>query len=103
MLTPVMRWMLPGAKNSAIGTVPAMTPMNRSVSSWLPCRAASSLWDSRTRSPVLTWDFYAARSYSLMRPPSTGLRLIRFQERSVAGLSGWGGRSWPLRWGRHPL
>jgi len=36
-------------------------------------------------SPVLTWDFYAARSYSLMRPPSTGLRLIRFQERSVAG------------------
>jgi hypothetical protein len=44
-----------------------------------------SLWGSRTRSPVLTWDFYAARSYSLMRPPSTGLRLIRFQERSVAG------------------
>jgi hypothetical protein len=43
------------------------------------------LWGSRTRSPVLTWDFYAARSYSLMRPPSTGLRLIRFQERSVAG------------------
>jgi hypothetical protein len=44
-----------------------------------------ALWGSRTRSPVLTWDFYAARSYSLMRPPSTGLRLIRFQERSVAG------------------
>jgi hypothetical protein len=45
----------------------------------------AGLWGSRTRSPVLTWDFYAARSYSLMRPPSTGLRLIRFRERSVAG------------------
>lgn len=28
LAAPVMRWMLPGAKNSATGTVPAMTPMN---------------------------------------------------------------------------
>jgi hypothetical protein len=29
--------------------------------------------------------FYAARSYSLMRPPRTGWRWIRFRERSAAG------------------
>ena len=40
MLAPVMRWMLPDAKNSGIGTVPAITPMNWSVSCWLPRRAA---------------------------------------------------------------
>ena len=30
-------------------------------------------------------DFYAARSYSLTRPPRTGRRLIRFRERSATG------------------
>jgi hypothetical protein len=34
--------------------------------------------------------FYAARSYSLMRPPRTGRRLICFWERSAAG---WPGRA----------
>ena len=29
--------------------------------------------------------FYAARSYSLMRPPRTGRRLIRSRERSATG------------------
>jgi hypothetical protein len=29
--------------------------------------------------------FYAARSYSLMRPPRTGRRLIRCRDRSAAG------------------
>src|ERR1700750_866962 len=29
--------------------------------------------------------FYAARSYSLMRPPRTGRHLIRFRERSATG------------------
>ena len=29
--------------------------------------------------------FYAARSYSLMRPPRTGRRLIRWRERSATG------------------
>ena len=47
--------------------------------------------------------FYAARSYSLMRPPRTGRRLIRSWERSATGWSGWGGCSWRLRWGRRPL
>jgi hypothetical protein len=47
--------------------------------------------------------FYAARSYSLMRPPRTGRRLIRSRERSATGWSGWGGWSWRLRWGRRPL
>jgi Integrase core domain len=37
--------------------------------------------------------FYAARSYSLMRPPRTGRRLIRSWERSAAGWSGRGGWS----------
>jgi hypothetical protein len=32
--------------------------------------------------------FYAARSYSLMRPPRTGRRLIRCRERSATGWSG---------------
>ena len=50
-----------------------------------PKLTEGSLWGSRTRSPVLTWYFYAARSYSLMRLPSTGQRLIRFRERFVAG------------------
>ena len=47
--------------------------------------------------------FYAARSYSLRRPPRMGRRWIRSWERSAAGWSGWGGRSWRLRWGRRPL
>src|SRR6266576_4458812 len=47
--------------------------------------------------------FYAARSYSLMRPPRTGRRLIRCRERSAAGWPGRGGRSWRPRWGRRPL
>ena len=38
--------------------------------------------------------FYAARSYSLMRPPRTGRRWIRFLVRSATGWSGRGGRSW---------
>ena len=47
--------------------------------------------------------FYAARSYSLMMPPRTGRRWIRFRERSATGWSGRGGRSWRLRWARRPL
>src|SRR5690348_8908601 len=38
--------------------------------------------------------FQAARSYSLMRPPRTGRRLIFFWERSATGWSGRGGCSW---------
>jgi hypothetical protein len=41
--------------------------------------------------------FYAARSYSLMSPPRTGLRLIRWWDSSARGWSGRGGRSWRLR------
>jgi tetratricopeptide (TPR) repeat protein len=47
--------------------------------------------------------FYAARSYSLMRPPRTGRRWIRSWARSATGWSGRGGRSWRLRCGRRPL
>ena len=47
--------------------------------------------------------FYAARWYSLRRPPRTGWRVIRFCERSAAGWSGLGGRRCRLRWGRRPL
>jgi len=65
----------------------------------------------RRRDPVrfqnsaagLDLGIYAARSYSLMRPPRTDRRLIRSSERSGAGWSGLGGRSWRLRWGRRPL
>jgi len=41
---------------------------------------------------------YAVGSYSLMRPPRTGRRLIRSWERSATGWSGRGGRRWRLRW-----
>ena len=37
--------------------------------------------------------FYAARSYSLMRPPRTGRRWMRSWERSATGWSGRGGWS----------
>jgi hypothetical protein len=40
---------------------------------------------------------YAARRYSLMRPPRTGRRLIRFCERSAMGWSARGGWSWRPR------
>jgi hypothetical protein len=46
---------------------------------------------------------YEARSYSLMRPPRAGRRLIRSVARSATGWSGRGGWSWRLRWGRRPL
>jgi hypothetical protein len=36
-----------------------------------------SVWSSRTRPLWLTWAFYAARSYSLRRPPRTDRRLTR--------------------------
>ena len=42
------------------------------------------LWGSRARPLLLTWPFYAARSYSLIRPPRTGRRLIRSLEKSAA-------------------
>jgi hypothetical protein len=44
-----------------------------------------ALWGSRTGPLWLTWAFYAARSYSLRRPPSTGRRLTRTWERSATG------------------
>jgi Glyoxalase-like domain len=47
--------------------------------------------------------FYAARSYSLIRPPSTGRRLIRSRVRSTTGRSERGGRSCSDRCGRRPL
>jgi hypothetical protein len=60
------------------------------------------LWGSRTRSRALSWG-YAACSYSLIRPPRTGRRLICSSLRSEMGWSGRGGRSWRPRWGRRPL
>ncbi len=47
--------------------------------------ALLGLWGSRTGPLWLTWAFYAARSYSLRRPPSTGWRLTRTWERSATG------------------
>jgi hypothetical protein len=41
--------------------------------------------------------FYAARSYSLIRPPRTGRRFILSVATSATGWSGRGGRSWQLR------
>src|ERR1022692_850835 len=46
---------------------------------------------------------YAARSYSLMRPPRTGRSLIRSWPRFATGWAGRGGRSPRPRWGRCPL
>ena len=47
--------------------------------------------------------FYAARSYSLRRPPRTVRRLVCFWERPATGWPGRGGRSRRLRWGRGRL
>ena len=47
--------------------------------------------------------FYAARSYSLIRSPRTGLCLICPRERSANGWSGRGGWSWRLRVGATPV
>jgi hypothetical protein len=45
-----------------------------------------ALWGFNTASPRCELGFYAARSYSLMSPPRTGLRLIRSWVRSTTGL-----------------
>jgi uncharacterized protein DUF5753 len=67
----------------------------------LPAVAHPVRFQNSATSPGL--GFYAARSYSLMRPPRMGQRWIRFWERSATGWSGRGGWSWRLRWGRRPL
>ena len=46
------------------------------------------LWDPvgfQNWATVVTWAFYAARSYSLRRPPRMGRRLTRIWERSATG------------------
>jgi hypothetical protein len=48
-------------------------------------KTLTGLWGSRTRPPWLVWAFYAARSYSLRRPPRTDRRLTRTCERSATG------------------
>ena len=47
--------------------------------------AQQGLVGFRNAATGLDLGFYAARSYSLMRPPRTGLRLIRSWERSARG------------------
>src|SRR5215469_9455665 len=62
----------------------------RRLAIWLAARPQSpvfALWGSGIRLPVLTSGFYAARSYSLRRPPRTVRRLIRSWERSATGWS----------------
>jgi hypothetical protein len=54
----------------------------------------------------VTWaeqQLYTARSYSLIKPPSTCRRLIRSLVRSATGWVGRGGRSSRARCGRRPL
>lgn len=46
---------------------------------------------------------YAARSYSLIKPPRTGRRVICLWWRSATGWVGRGGRRPRARWGRRPL
>jgi hypothetical protein len=65
------------------------------------CRRAPVGFQNSATGPDM--GFYAARSYSLMRPPRTSRHLIRFRETSAMGWSGRGGRSWRPRWGRRPL
>jgi hypothetical protein len=49
------------------------------------------LWGFQNSVASLDLGFYAARSYSLMRPPRTCRRLTRSVERSATGWSGRGG------------
>ena len=84
----------------SVGRVSRITRRRTPVRS--PC-AARCFVGCENWAMGLDLGFYAARLYSLMRPPSTARRWIRCCERSAAGWSGRGGRSWRLRWGRCPL
>ena len=46
---------------------------------------------------------HATRSYSLIKPPRIGRRLMRWWVRSATGWVGSGGRRSQARWGRRPL
>jgi hypothetical protein len=62
-----------------------------------------TVWEAKMH---VTWPelrFYAARAYSLIKPPSTGRRVIRRCVRSTAGRCVRGGASSRERWGRQPL
>ena len=95
------RWPGPAATRSPTSGTPGTAATSRSL-----IRPRSALprpvgFQNSAAGPDLR--FYAARSYSLMRPPRTGRRWIRSWERSATGWSGRGGRRWRLRWGRRPL
>jgi protein-L-isoaspartate O-methyltransferase len=64
---------------------------------------ADALWGAKTLSWGSEVGFYAARSYSVISPPRTGLRLIRSWAKSTTDRSERGGRSCSARWGRRPL
>ena len=70
-----------------------MKPHRYSSASSHRCRAVGF----QNSATGLDLGFYAARSYSLMRPPRTGRRRIRSWERSAAGWSGRGGQNCRLR------
>jgi hypothetical protein len=61
-------------------------------------KAGVGLWGFSTVSPRSELGSYAARSYSLMSPPRTGLRWIRSWVRSTTGRSERGGRNCRARW-----
>src|SRR5258707_4980054 len=94
-------------------TAPAAPPNSTPGSEGPPARRDRSTMATRDKQPApagfqnpaagLDLGFYAACSYSLMRPPRTGRRLIRSWVRSAVGWSGRGGGNWRLRWGRGPV
>src|SRR6185369_557489 len=78
----------------------ATGPGNRHTYGPGPARPGVGFQNSAT---AVELGFYAARSYSLIRPARMGRRFIRSAVTSAMGWSGRGGRRSRLRWGRRPL
>ncbi len=60
---------------------------------WLGLLASRTAVGFQKSASCVEWVFYAARSYSLIKPPRTGHRMIRWWRRSATGV----GR---LRWAK---
>lgn len=71
--------------------VGAASRRRRAAAMLVTRRGADGLWGFQNSGTRFDLGFYAARPYSLISPPRTGRRLVRFWQRSATGWSGWAG------------